>query len=204
MTSHSFDSVSEMVDSISEDKAFNDELRERLQRRQLVSLLIAMRTAQDVSQEQIAAEMGCSQSRVSKLEAGDDHELRWKDVVAYAKVLDCDVSLMFSDRSMPLMDRVKHHAFKMRDALLEMVDLCGDDAVLSRGVAQAHVETFINVARLIQDSSCRLPHCPENREPYVRISHYEESVEIDEETCLPTTPQNTPDVCGESSDSVTA
>lgn len=62
-----------MFESESDKKALQDYMR----RRKLVSTLTALRVAKGLTQADIAALMGCQQSRVSKLESGVDADLKF-------------------------------------------------------------------------------------------------------------------------------
>ena len=77
-----YTSVRELIRDISDDETFNQELEEQISKRRLVKALHAMRTAKGVSQAAIAEELDCSQSRVSKIENGEDGELRISELEA--------------------------------------------------------------------------------------------------------------------------
>lgn len=179
MTKKRFSNVSEMINSISDDTSFKQEFEDRLRSRQIVKSLIAMRVGGDISQSDVAKELGCTQSRVSKIENGYDGELRLRDLEAYAKVLGRDVQLLFSDRGMGLADQVKWHALGMRNALLRLVKLAHKDDEIVQGVARLHVEAFVNIMKFLQDTSSKLPPRPDNGKPYVRIVSSEEAENSD-------------------------
>lgn len=90
--------VSEALKVISGDETFAQRVEERLQSRRIIKSLIARRVSRGLSQSQIARELGCTQSRVSKIENGFDAELKLEELEAYAKALGCDVTLQFARR----------------------------------------------------------------------------------------------------------
>ncbi len=172
MTDKRFASVSDMVGHISDDDAFKTGFEEQLQSRQIVKSLAAMRTAKGASQEDIANELGCSQSRISKLESGTDADLQLRDLEAYGRVLGQQFQILVSKRAMPLAERVKYHAFGLRDAFMKLVKLAHKDDEIVQGVAWLHVEAIVNIMRFLQQTSSQLPVCPDNGEPYVRIASF--------------------------------
>jgi transcriptional regulator with XRE-family HTH domain len=179
MTNKGFASVSEMMADISADESFNAGFEERLQSRQIVKSLAAMRTAKGVSQEDIARELKCSQSKISKLESGTDAELQLRDLEAYGRVLGQQFQILVSKRAMPLAERVKYHAFGVRDAFMKLVRLAHKDDQIVQGVAKLHVEAFVNIMKFLQQTSSQLPPCPDSGEPYVRIATCESEPQAD-------------------------
>lgn len=169
MSKKRFADVSEMIDSVSDDSSFNEEIQKRIASRQIIKSLVAMRASQGVSQSAIADELGCTQSRISKIENGFDDDLSLRDFSAYARVLGREVHIHCPKRGEGLVDRVKYHAFQMRDALLSLVKLAHRDDKIVEGVAKLHVEAFLNIMHFLQETSSKLPPCPDSGQPYIRI-----------------------------------
>ena len=179
-------SVSQMVDDLSEDVTFNEEVAQQIARREVVKRLFAVRTANGISQQEIAQHLGCSQSRVSKIENGEDSVLRLRELEAYAKALDCDVQILFKNRDATAVDDVKYHAFQIKRSLDRLAELgCRDEAV-AQGVANFFGEAFFNLVKMLQDSASKLPSRPDDDAPYV---HFD--VQVEE-------PSSEPDVAEES------
>jgi len=174
MSEGRYSNVSEMVDAISDDDSFKEQFKERLHSRQIIRSLVAERASQGVSQSDIADELGCTQSRISKVENGFDLDLSLRDLAGYAKVLGKELHFLSSERGYGLADRVKYHAFSMREALLQLVELAHKDDVTVRGVAKLHAECFVNVVKFLQETSSYLPPSPDDGEPYIRIVNCED------------------------------
>lgn len=170
MSQTRYKSASEMVNDISDDAELKKQLNERLRARQIVRSLVAMRAAKGVSQADIAAEIGCSQSNVSKIENGLDADLRLSDMSAYAKLLNLDFQFLVAERGTTLANQVKYHAFGVRDTLLELVKVAGTDHKIVEGIARFHVETFVNIVSMLAETSSQLPPCPDTGRPYIRIA----------------------------------
>ena len=82
-----YSSVPEMVRDLSMDKEFASSLEQTMAERNIIDLLMGLRTSKGLSQQDIAAAMGCTQSRISKLENGKDDDLCVGDFHAYTAAL---------------------------------------------------------------------------------------------------------------------
>lgn len=89
--------VSEML-AACEDESLQRDVEKRISSRQIIKQLLTMRASRDMSQKDIAEKLGCTQSRVSKLENGTDDELRLGDLTGYLKALDYDLHLQLAER----------------------------------------------------------------------------------------------------------
>jgi len=174
-------SVTEMVRDVSEEQSFADDLQRRVSRRQLVKHLFVLRSVRRLSQKDIAQRLGCSQSRVSKLEASDDDDLRLGDLHGYLKALDLDLSLVVASRNRTPVGLVKYHAFSIKRLLDRLAVLARADDKIAEGVAGFFGEAFFNLVRLLQDSARRLPK-DQDDQPYIQIELCESDTLATEET----------------------
>lgn len=176
-----FSSVTELArGAFDNEPALVEELEAELSARQVVRALFAMRSARGVSQAEIASQLNCSQSRVSRIENGGDADLSLGEVEAYARALDCDAVLTFQKHQSTAVDRVKQHAFAIRRELDVMAKLAGDDSTLRQGVASFFGEAFFNIVRIISESVKSLPILSDDS-PRVRVSLETDETEMDED-----------------------
>ena len=98
MANQKYTSIEEMLRGISEDKQFADDFDRHVGKRRLVKHLFALRSVEGLSQKDIAERIGCSQSRISKLENGTDDDLRLADLAAHLGALDLDLCLVFGQK----------------------------------------------------------------------------------------------------------
>ena len=110
-------SVSDMVRDISDDSGFVDEVDQHISERNVIRTLIALRVSRGLSQGDIAEHRECSQSKVSKLEANVDRELRLGDVEDYLGAMAMDLTGVIRPSDASLADEVKYHAFAIRKLL---------------------------------------------------------------------------------------
>ncbi|HUT13865.1 MAG TPA: helix-turn-helix transcriptional regulator [Thermoguttaceae bacterium] len=185
-------SVSEVLRDIAPDDAFHAEFNEHIAGRKLVKHLMGLRAAQGLSQTDVANAIGCTQSRISKLENARDNDVRLGDLRAYANVLGCDFDPHPVPRCLKPVDKVKIHALAIKRHMDDLAQLARSDDKIAQGVAGFFYECFVNVFLMMGDSAKRLPLCPDGS-PYFRFQIG--GVE-DEEQEAPTVQED----CGESED----
>jgi transcriptional regulator with XRE-family HTH domain len=164
-----YKSVSEMVHAVSEDKSFADAFDKRITERQVIKLLISLRALADKSQGDIAKTMGCSQSRISKLESAKDGDLRLEDFHAYLIALGYDMKIVIAKREQTAFDEVKYHALSIKRLLDHFAQLAGDDETMAHGVLKAIGETWYNVAKMLEDSVRKLKVRPRAAGPAIAV-----------------------------------
>lgn len=157
MAKRQFKSVVEMVRSISDLSGTAELIQEKVAARAIVSKLIALRLKKDLSQGDIAQEMNCTQSRVSKLENGVDNDLTIADIGAYLKALGMKMGVLFHNDSDSLMERVKLHAYQIVDCLQTISSLSNGDESMEQAAVQAHLDTIVNLTRFVATSVATIP-----------------------------------------------
>jgi transcriptional regulator with XRE-family HTH domain len=173
-------SVSEMLaDSPIDEELRNDTIR-RIAEREIIKKLIGCRVASDMSQQEIATHMGCTQSRISKLENGVDADLRLGDVNDYLSALGMNLRLVISDDQHTAAEEIKLHALQIRRRLLEMADLAHADSAMAKGVAALFGEAFFNLLDILQSSADQLPPT-DNHSTSIRIESVGNLEELSEE-----------------------
>lgn len=157
MSNKRYSNVAELARRTSEDPKLVDQLANRLHRRQLVKKLMAMRAAKELSQEQVAAKMNCSQSRISKFEGSDDDDLRLGDLRDYLRAIGLDLQLVIARKQWPATEQIKFHAFQIKERLAQLVKLAREKPELCQGIQGFHVEALCNLMALVADSAEKLP-----------------------------------------------
>jgi transcriptional regulator with XRE-family HTH domain len=155
-----YTSVSEMLADSSADDSLKQDTADRIASRQVIKRLLALRVARGVSQSDVAKKMGCTQSRISKLENGIDDDIRLGDLHKYLDALDHDMSLFVCKKDWQSFQQIKFCAVTIRRCLGRLVDLAGDDPEIEHGVSKAHVETLVNLVKFVVDSAKDLPSFP--------------------------------------------
>jgi transcriptional regulator with XRE-family HTH domain len=118
-----------------------------------------MRVGKGISQRDMAKSMGCTPSKISKLEAGNDSKLKWGDISAYLTALGMNMSIMFDDSALPAADRIKQCVFRAHELLEDLAKLAeevGDDTEITDKIHQFYGEVLFNFVTRFGDSYKRL------------------------------------------------
>ena len=67
----------------------------------IISMLEMARVVKGWSPREMARKMGCTPYRLNRMEASADADLRLGDIVAYAKALGVDMSIVFNSEEFP-------------------------------------------------------------------------------------------------------
>jgi transcriptional regulator with XRE-family HTH domain len=169
MATKKYHNVSEMLADSAPTEEFRQEFETQVAKRRVIKHLIALRTAKGLSQKDIADQVNCSQSRISKLEHGVDDDIRLGDLRAYARSLGFSTGFVFSDQKMTAVEEVKHHAFCIKRLMDRLAQLAGRDEKIAQAVSAFFGEAFFNLVTMIQDSASKLPLRPDDDSPYIRI-----------------------------------
>lgn len=151
-----------MVRELSEDQAFADKMASRLEERNIINHLMALRTSLGMSQQDIAAKMKCTQSRVSKLENGRDDDLRIGDFHAYAEALGLRLAIVLGKKGQPpIAERIRYHVSALKRLFAELVGLVGDDDTMAKGawrfILKSTCIAACEVAKLLKHVTQKLP-----------------------------------------------
>ena len=131
---------------------------QRIQARRLVKMLTAERVRHNLSQKEIAAKMGCSESKISRMESSNDVDLNFGDILAYARAAGINMSVLFDDSTLPNATRIKHCVFAIASMLQHLTDLAKDeDDSIRNAINKFQVEVLMNFLIKYRESGAALP-----------------------------------------------
>jgi len=163
-------SVSDMVKRLSGDEAFAKKFEQEIAEKQLAKMLFAMRCTNGMSQKEMASKLGCTQSRISKLEHARTDDIRIGDLSVYAEALGLNLSVSFHE-PMSSVERVKFHAFKIKKYLDELAILAHRDDKIFDGIKSFYKEYLVNILALFKDSAEKLPRKPRTKKgPVLKVN----------------------------------
>ncbi|MBI2094938.1 MAG: helix-turn-helix transcriptional regulator [Candidatus Omnitrophica bacterium] len=151
-----YKSVKEMARDISKDASFESRLSKEIDEKRIAKFLFYLRCKNNLTQKQIAEKIGCTQSKVSKIESAYNHELSVQDLLDYGKAMNLKLELGYRHPSMRIVDMIKYHAFKIKRLLGQLTDLAKDDKEMNDAIARFHVEAFVNIEKIIKGSFVNL------------------------------------------------
>ena len=148
--------VVELAEQIGGDGGFSKGLAEHLHKRRLIDALAAMRAVKGLSQKDMAERMGCSQSKVSKMEASEDADLNLGAVIEYVRAIGGRLDITLADARSTAVDRVKHHALCIKKETDRLAELASTDPSIARGVSHFFGETAFDFLRMLESSAKKL------------------------------------------------
>lgn len=146
-----------MLLSHSDDPEFNEEFNSYANERQLVKMLAVLRSRANLSQKELALSAKCGQAKISKLERGKDYDIKFGEVLSYLQATGHIARIFFIPANGTLTDEVKMHACAIKHLLDRMVALAGEDAAITKGVAEFIEEAAFNLTRMTKLASSALP-----------------------------------------------
>ncbi|MHC4104440.1 MAG: helix-turn-helix domain-containing protein [Planctomycetota bacterium] len=141
-----FKNVKEVVKGLATDKKFKKNALEELKNKNIAKFLFTLRCEHNLTQKQLAERVGCTQSKISKIESSFDNELAVKDLIAYGEVLNLQLEVGYRNISTKIVDLIKYHAFKIKHYLEQLDELVQDDEDMAKEILRFHLEAFANLS----------------------------------------------------------
>jgi transcriptional regulator with XRE-family HTH domain len=132
--------------------------------------LVALRTAAGLTQDQLAEKMGCSQGCISKKESGLDSELDIETLRAYSLHTGKHICINIG-KPMNHVERIKMHAFGIRDSMRDLAKLAHKDEQLEQSIQAFFGEAMLNIVSLLAECQNEMPH-PEDIEVVMNGSNH--------------------------------
>lgn len=119
--------------------------------------LAAMRMAAGLTQEQLAEKIGCTQGCISKKESGLDAELDFGTLRAYALHTGKQICIEIG-KPMNHVERIKMHAFGVRDSMRQLAKLAHKDQELESHIQSFFGEAMENIVSILAECQNEMPH----------------------------------------------
>lgn len=171
-----YNSVSEMVRDITGDDDQTKALAERISKRQIIKQFMALRSVGGFSQADIARKMGCSQSRISKLESAIDDDWSLGDIEEYLDALGFEAKLVVTKQGATLADRIKSTWVQLCRLLDELRAVANGDPDIERGIGQFSNQIAFNFFGAIASFIAKLPDGARAHAPEMKIEFLESAL----------------------------
>ena len=143
-----YSSVAEYIKDTTKNKKVSNRLLRKFTGNSVSKLLVLIRCNNRLSQNQLAKKIGCSQSRISKIENAENRELSINDLFLYAKGLNLKLEIGFRQSNVKIVDLIKYHAVKINSYLSTLRKLAQDDESLKEAIEAFHIEAFFNLSKM--------------------------------------------------------
>jgi len=139
--------VAKMAAQLCDDPAAEQGVLDHAQRVRLISMLERMRIDQNLSQREMAKKMGYTPSRLCRMEASADADLKFGDILAYINALGMNMCLTFDSEQQPAAHRIKSHVAAIHKLLEELCALAkhvGQGDLLASKIKEFYGEVLFN------------------------------------------------------------
>lgn len=168
-----YDRISLLAGNLADNTQAVDRVESLIRESWMVRTMLRHRLRAGMTQKDIAARMGCSPSRISKIEGGTDHSLGWVEVHQYFGALGMNVSVLLDRPSVPVAAKIKHHVFEIDAQLKKLTALAKEtesDPTILDGIDRFYREVLFNFLARFKDqyddfvSVLTMPNLTENEE----------------------------------------
>jgi transcriptional regulator with XRE-family HTH domain len=118
--------------------------------------LAILRQAAGITQEDMAKQLGMTQSAVSKIEAGRDEDLTIRLISEYSRITGQRIGLFFG-KPMNHVEAVKAHALAIRQRLSALAALAHKDEQLESHIQGFFGEAFFNILAILEKCQKQMP-----------------------------------------------
>ena len=149
------ESVAEMAASLTGEPEVGSQVEREIQNSRLITTLLNLRLQKGMTQKQIAEFMGCDSSKISKMESGNDLNLKWADIVQYLSAMHMRINLNIEDTSLPAAMRIKMYVFRIHELLESLSELAAkesDDSDLTDKINQFYGEVLFNFVMRFEEN----------------------------------------------------
>jgi transcriptional regulator with XRE-family HTH domain len=151
-------SISEMLRASGGSPALIEAYKDKVEETRLIKRLIEMRQNRSKTQKDISAALGCTQSRISKIESGVDADLTIGYLQQYAAALQFKLVMTFVAKEAPAVDRIKYHALQIEQNLAALAQLANDgDSSLTGSIGNFFGESLYNLVAIVARQARKLP-----------------------------------------------
>lgn len=132
----------------------------RLKSMEIVKNLIQMRAEAGLSQAELAKRMGCTQSRISKIEHSLDDELSIGDLNRYICATGHWSVLTIANTEQTLAGMARHHILLADSLLKKIVELTGRLQKAQQKTDSISLEIVSSLLQTLEQVTEKIPNCP--------------------------------------------
>lgn len=134
-----FDTAADIAGFLVDRSDVQRDVKREVQQSAIITALMRLRLKKGITQTQVAEQLGCDPSKVSKLESGNDLALRVADVLGYLRAVGASMSLLVHDEELPAAERIKQYVFAIHDQLEKLAVIAKDECDDQQLVEKIHL-----------------------------------------------------------------
>lgn len=183
-TGRRYASVSELLLKESVDEEIRKEVASLNAETVIVRRLVALRAGAGMTQTDLAKKLGCTQSRISKIEASKDEDITLGVIRDYVQATGSRIGI-FCGKPVSHVEAVKNHALSIRRHLESLADIAQKHDELEPHIQGFFGEAFFNILSILSECQNQMPNgrgdfelrlTSEPEAPHFSSNHSEESL----------------------------
>jgi len=155
-TGRRYASVSELLHKEKVSKGVRAEVSALNAQTVVVRQLASLRAHAGMSQTELAKKIGCTQSRISKIEASKDEDITLSVIRDYVQATESQLGL-FCGKPVSHVEAVKNHALSIRRHLESLADIAQKHDELDPHIQGFFGEAFFNILNILAECQSQLP-----------------------------------------------
>jgi transcriptional regulator with XRE-family HTH domain len=152
-----YKNIEEMVKGLSEDGKFKDDVLREIRSKGLSKYLFSLRCESNLTQEQLAEKINCTQSKISKIENSYDNDITVKDLLDYGRTLNLQLQIGYRRRKKVLIvDLIEYHVSKIQEHINNLTSLAGTDISMIKGVSKVLGNAVLELLKVFHSAASKL------------------------------------------------
>lgn len=179
-TGRRYGSVSELLQKEKGSSEIRAEVSALNAQTVVVRQLVALRAGAGMTQTDLAKKIGCTQSRISKIEASKDEDITLGVIRDYVQATESRIGISCG-KPISHVEAVKNHALSIRRHLESLADITQKHDALEPHIQGFFGEAFFNILSILSECQNQMPNARGDYE--LRLTSVAEA---------PSTPQSHP------------
>ena len=155
-TGRKYGSVADLMRGEGVSQEVQERVKELENETRVALQLAKLRQAAGITQEEMAKNLGVTQSAVSKLEGGIDADITLGEIKGYARAMEQRIGVMFG-KPLNHVESVKCHALAIRHHLEGLAKIADRDEEMQTHIQAFFGEAFFNILTILAECGEKLP-----------------------------------------------
>jgi transcriptional regulator with XRE-family HTH domain len=155
-TGRKYGSVADLMRGEGVSQEVQERVKELENETRVALQLAKLRQAAGITQEEMAKNLGVTQSAVSKLESGIDADITLGEIKGYARAMQQRIGMMFG-KPLNHVESVKCHALSIRHHLEGLAKIADRDEEMQTHIQAFFGEAFFNILTILAECGDKLP-----------------------------------------------